>query len=73
MSTATEIDILLAEHSLFKEQVAQLTEQLEWFKRQLFGKKSERLIADENQFTDKNADVKLFLHLLKPLIILQLH
>jgi len=31
-----------------RAQVATLTQQVEWFKRQLFGKKSERFIAEEN-------------------------
>ncbi|MDG4869094.1 hypothetical protein P8631_13950, partial [Guyparkeria sp. 1SP6A2] len=35
----------LAENSVLREENASLQRQLDWFKRQLFGRKSERLLA----------------------------
>lgn len=41
-----EVAALLASHQALEEQVAQLKHQLEWFKKQLFGAKSERRIIE---------------------------
>jgi transposase len=41
-----EVAALLASHQALEEQVTQLQHQLEWFKKQLFGPKSERRIID---------------------------
>ena len=40
--------VLQAENTALKTQVATLTQQLDWFKRQLFGRKSERRLIDPN-------------------------
>jgi len=41
---------MIAENAALKDQVAELRQQLEWLKRQVFGQKTERYIpADENQ------------------------
>lgn len=37
--------------------VQQLNEQLEWFKRQIFGKRSEKIIANDNQLTFENFEL----------------
>jgi transposase len=42
---------LLQENAELKAQVQELTRQLEWFKRQLFGPKSERRLTDEASHT----------------------
>ena len=45
-----ELEALRAENAELKAALAQVTQQLEWFKRQLFGRKSERhLPVDPNQ------------------------
>lgn len=41
-----EVAALLVSHQALEEQVAQLKHQLEWFKKQLFGAKSERRIIE---------------------------
>lgn len=41
-------EILLAENLDLRNVVTHLTQQLDWFKRQIFGKKSERIISDLN-------------------------
>ena len=44
------IESMIAENAALKDQVAELRQQLEWLKRQVFGQKTERYIpADENQ------------------------
>ena len=58
MKTATnsELEVLQNEIKLLKNTIssmkqayAVLEEQLEWFKRQIFGKKSERIVKDINE------------------------
>jgi transposase len=51
MMTQTPSHDLLAENALLKEQIRILTEQIEWFKKQLFGKCSEKAVdlANANQ------------------------
>ena len=51
-----QVAILAQENSFYKTEIsflqteiAQLKEQLNWFQRQIFGKKSERIISDLNQ------------------------
>ena len=44
--SASDVAALLASHQALEEQVAQLKHQLEWFKKQLFGPKSERRLVD---------------------------
>ena len=43
-----QIEILRVENLDLHNTVAYLTQQLDWFKRQIFGKKSERIISDLN-------------------------
>lgn len=45
----TEISLLKKQTHSLSEQVVQLKEQIEWFKRQLFGKKSEKVIEKKNE------------------------
>lgn len=40
------------EHSALKDQALLLTEQVEWFKRHIFGSKSERVVPGANQQMD---------------------
>ena len=42
----TELEILRAEHAALQENYAEVKEQLAWLIRQLFGKKSEKVISD---------------------------
>jgi hypothetical protein len=44
--TSPDPATLQAQNATLKTQVEQLTHQLDWFKRQLFGRKSERRIVD---------------------------
>ena len=37
------------ENACFKEQIDQLKEQLSWFQRQIFGKKSEKIVKDVDE------------------------
>ena len=46
MKTATEAPSQTAQITALTEQVAQLKNQLDWFKRQLFGRKSEKTLTD---------------------------
>lgn len=41
-------ELLLKEIAIRDEKIAYLNEQLEWFKRQIFGKRSERVVSDLN-------------------------
>ena len=41
--TKAQYDALQSQLQIQSEQISQLTEQLDWFKRQLFGAKSEKL------------------------------
>lgn len=45
----TPHELLQIENVRLREEVNYLKEQLEWFRRQLFGKRSEKIIADLNQ------------------------
>jgi len=50
MTTATlSYEELLAENAIVKEENAGLKQQLEWFRKQFFGSKSERLVSDSPQ------------------------
>jgi transposase len=42
----TELEILQAEHATLQQNYAQIKEQLDWLLRQLFGKKSERVVSN---------------------------
>jgi len=44
-----KIAFLKKENACFKEQIDQLKEQLSWFQRQIFGKKSERIVKDVDE------------------------
>ena len=48
LRTPLDATMLQAEITALKSQVAQLTHQLDWFKRQLFGRKSERRLIEPN-------------------------
>ena len=48
LQTPLDATMLQAEITALKSQVAQLTHQLDWFKRQLFGRKSERRLIEPN-------------------------
>ncbi len=56
------------EVTLLKEQVAVLEVQLDWFKRQLFGRKSEKQLIDDIQQGSCLKQPKLTYHQMKPLI-----
>jgi transposase len=43
-----EISALKKENEYFRNEIKFLNEQLEWFKRQIFGKRSERVVSDLN-------------------------
>jgi transposase len=44
------IESMIAENAALKDQIAELRQQLEWLKRQVFGQKTERYVpSDENQ------------------------
>src|ERR1700722_9411161 len=45
-ASAIHLEQLQSENSQLKEEVGYLKEQLEWFKRQIFGKRSERVVSD---------------------------
>lgn len=45
-SLSQEIEQLNAQNSELSEKVLTLQQQLDWFKRQLFGRKSEKLLVD---------------------------
>lgn len=53
-STPTATDELMAaltlENRSLREQIAALTQQLDWFRRQLFGAKSERFVSEANPY-----------------------
>jgi len=44
-----QVRLLTEQGTLSQQQIKILTEQLEWFKRQLFGKKSEKIVDPKNQ------------------------
>lgn len=56
MNSTEQIAQLQAENQQLKEMVRRLNEQMEWFKRQIFGKRSERIIPSENQLTFDGLD-----------------
>lgn len=45
----TEVEILRQANSTLQEQVNSLQKQIDWFRRQIFGKRSEKIIFDESQ------------------------
>ncbi|WP_262462808.1 transposase [Alloalcanivorax balearicus] len=45
-SSTSSSSILAEENALLREQVQVLTHQLDWFKKQLFGPKSEKQVLD---------------------------
>src|SRR5208283_3137349 len=49
ITTTLTHEKLQVENSLLKGKVQELTEQVEWFKRQLFGKKSEKIVDLKNE------------------------
>ena len=48
-TTAIPYDDLLKENNLLKEDIKVLKEQLDWFKRQIFGQRSEKFLVNEEQ------------------------
>lgn len=52
-----ELEALRAENAALKAALAQVTQQLEWFKRQLFGRKSERHLPPNPQQGELFADL----------------
>ncbi|MCF1456845.1 MAG: IS66 family transposase [Shewanella sp.] len=52
-----EVQKLRAENGLLNDQVKQLKHQLDWFKRQVFGEKSEKRDMTDNPFQQTIADV----------------
>lgn len=48
MTISTDIDQLQEENTSLRAQIIYLEEQLAWFKRQIFGKRSERIVSDLN-------------------------
>ena len=55
----TELAHFKEQNQHFKEQIAHLNEQIEWFKRQIFGKRSEKIIRDvgEDQLIFEGFDI----------------
>ena len=47
-SSSPQSDDFQNENQLLREQVSQLQQQVDWFKRQLFGQKSEKHLVDPN-------------------------
>lgn len=47
-----QLPLLIAENAMLKEQVRLLTEQIEWFKKQIFGQRSERDVPGSEQQLD---------------------
>ncbi len=48
-TTAIPYDDLLKENKILKEDIKVLKEQLDWFKRQIFGQRSEKFLVNEEQ------------------------